>query len=68
MAQTIEVEINDTGEIHPVDASLKLRPGKAVLSWPVDEQHYPALMSEKALEDWLGPEEDAAWAYLQREK
>ena len=25
----------------------------------------PALLSEAALADWLRPEEDAAWAYLQ---
>lgn len=68
MALTIEVEINDAGEIHPVDSDVKLRPGKAVLSWPASDEHYPALMSERALEDWLTPEEDAAWAYLQREK
>ncbi len=68
MTQTIEVEINDAGEIRPVNSKVILRPGKAVLSWPANDEHFPALVSEKALEDWLSPEEDEAWAYLQREK
>jgi hypothetical protein len=64
----IEVEINDAGEIHPVDPNVKLPSGRAILSWPGEDKLYPALMSEKALSDWLRPEEDEAWAYLQPEK
>ncbi|HXE07022.1 MAG TPA: hypothetical protein VN612_03935 [Acidobacteriaceae bacterium] len=65
MARTIEVEIDEAGVIHLVDPTLKLPPGRAVLAWPESESIYPALMSEKALADWLRPEEDEAWAYLQ---
>jgi hypothetical protein len=68
MARTIEVEIDAAGEIHPIKPDTPLPQGRALLYWPEDEEHYPALMSEKALEDWLRPEEDAAWAYLQPAK
>jgi hypothetical protein len=41
--------------------------GRALLVWPVPEHLAPALLSERSLADWLRPEEDAAWAYLQPE-
>jgi hypothetical protein len=63
---SIEVEVDDaTGEVHPVDPETKFRKGRAILSWPDSDDLYPALMSEKSLEDWLTPEEDAAWAHFQ---
>jgi hypothetical protein len=65
MTRAIEVEIDEAGRVHPLDPSLKLPQGRAVLTWPEDETLYPALMSEKALADWLRPEEDAAWEHLQ---
>lgn len=68
MTRTIEVEIDEAGAIHPIDAGLKLPPGRALLALQVDEDIYPALMSEKTLADWLRPEEDEAWAYLQQDK
>jgi len=68
MTRAIEVEIDEAGGIHPLDPSLKLPQGRAVLTWPESEALYPALMSEKALADWLRPEEDAAWEYLQQVK
>ena len=68
MARTIEVEIDEAGAVHPLDPKLKLPPGRAVLAWPERDDLYPALMSEKALADWLRPEEDEAWAYLQQAK
>jgi hypothetical protein len=68
MTRTIEVEIDEAGEIHPIDPNLKLPRGRAVLAWPESEELHPALMSEKALADWLRPEEDEAWAYLQQVK
>jgi hypothetical protein len=68
MTRTIEVEIDEAGAIHPIDPNLKLPPGRAVLAWPEGEDLFPALMSEKALADWLRPEEDEAWAYLQQVK
>jgi hypothetical protein len=68
MTRTIEVEIDEEGAVRPLDPTLKLPPGRAVLAWPETEDIYPALMSEKALADWLRPEEDEAWAYLQQAK
>ena len=68
MARTIEVEIDAGGAIRPLDPTVKLPPGRAVLAWPEGEDIFPALMSEKALADWLRPEEDEAWAYLQQAK
>jgi hypothetical protein len=65
MTHTIEVEIDESGAIHPVDPEMKLPQGRAILTWAENEELYPALMSEKSLEDWLRPEEDDAWAYLQ---
>ena len=68
MTRAIEVEIDEAGEIHPIDPNLKLPRGRAVLAWPESEDIHPALMSEKALADWLSPEEDGAWTYLQQAK
>jgi hypothetical protein len=68
MTRTIEVEIDEAGAIRPLDPTLKLPPGRAVLAWRENEELYPALMSEKALADWLRPEEEEAWAYLQQAK
>jgi hypothetical protein len=56
------------GGIHPLDPTLKLPQGRAVLVWPEDETLYAALMSEKAFVDWLRIEEDAAWEHLQQVK
>jgi hypothetical protein len=68
MTRTLEVEIDETGTIHPLDANVKLPQGRAILSWPDQDDIYPALMSEASLADWLSPEEDAAWAHLQPDK
>ena len=68
MTRTIEVEIDETGDIHPLDPTLKLPPGRATLAWPESGDIYPALTSEKALADWLRPEEDEVWAHLQQVK
>jgi hypothetical protein len=68
MTQTVEVEIDEAGQIHLLDPSLKLPQGRAVLAWPENDDLYPALMSERSLSDWLSPEEDEAWAYLQPDK
>lgn len=66
MTRTIEVEIDEAGEIHPTDLNLKLLPGRALLVWSESEDHRAALLLEKALADWLRPDEDEAWAYLQQ--
>ncbi len=68
MPRTVEVEIDEAGVVRPLDPDLKLPKGRAVLAWPEGDELYPALMSEKALSDWLRPEEDAAWEHLQQVK
>jgi hypothetical protein len=69
MTQTIEVEIDDAGGIHPLEPDAKLPAGRALLTWSVPEAAIGLIMSEKSLaEDWLRPEEDKAWAYLQPAK
>lgn len=66
MLHTIEVEIDSTGRVHPLEPTQRLPAGRALLtllSPPTDDT---ALLAEAALsEDWLKPEEDEAWAYLQ---
>lgn len=69
MNRTIQVDIDETGTIHPVEQSVKLPVGRALLVWPSADDHDLLLLSETALaENWLGPEEDAAWAHLQQER
>ena len=65
----MEVEIDESGIVHPSKPGEQIPAGRALLSWPVPEEALGYLLSESSLaEDWLRPEEDAAWAYLQREK
>ena len=68
MIQTIEVEIDEVGGIHPLKPDAILPRGRALLTLPVSEAALGLIMSEKSLADWLSPEEDEAWAYLQPEK
>ena len=67
MLTTIEVTIDKTGHLHCVDPMQTIKPGRALLTWlEPDTTYEPALMAEAALvQDWLNPEEDAAWAHLQ---
>jgi len=66
MLTTIEVTIDKTGHLRPVESSQTIKPGRALLTWlEPDTTHEPALMAEAALaKDWLNPKEDAAWAHL----
>jgi len=69
MTRTIEVEIDEVGGVRPLQPGEKLPPGRALLTWPASDNALGLLLSERALaEDWLRPEEDEAWAYLQPEK
>ena len=66
MRRTIEVEIDDADGIHPVEPIAKLPSGRALLSWEISGDLETALLSERSLAaDWLRPEEDEAWAYMQ---
>ncbi len=69
MLQTIEVEIDRDGQIHPVEPVPRLPAGRALLTLLQPSTDETALLAEAALaEDWLKPEEDEAWAYLQPDK
>jgi len=70
MLTTIEVTIDKTGHLHSLEPMQTIKPGRALLTWlEPDAAHEPALMAEAALaQDWLNPEEDAAWAHLQSGK
>ncbi len=66
---TIEVEIDSFGVIHPKDPATELPQGHALLTWQTEPDRETMLLSEAALAvDWLRPEEDEAWAYMQPEK
>ncbi len=66
MLQTIEVEIDEQGQVHAVGVSRTLPAGRGLLTLLTPLANEPAILSEAALgEDWLKPEEDEAWADLQ---
>lgn len=65
MLQTIEVEIDDSGQVHPLEPLIRLPAGRALLTLLDGQTNHTALLAEAALaEDWLKPEEDEAWAHL----
>jgi hypothetical protein len=69
MLQTIEVEIDSNGQIHPLEPVARLPAGRALLTLLENPMGESALLAEAALaEDWLRPEEDEAWAHLQPAK
>ncbi len=69
MNRTIEVEIDDKGIAHPIEPGTQLPSGRAILIWPVPEGALGLVMSERSLaQNWMNPEEDAAWAHLQQPK
>ena len=69
MLQTIEVEIDASGRIHPIEPMQTLPVGRALLTLLKPYVDEALQLAEPALsEDWLKPEEDAAWAHLQRGK
>lgn len=66
MIKTIQVEIDEGGGIYPIQANVKLPPGRAFLILPVPEAAIGLIMSESSLaKDWLNTDEDGAWAHLQ---
>ena len=70
MLMTVEAIIDPTGIVRilqPISISTARRALVTILDEPVFEIAETALLSEAALaEDWLRPEEDEAWSYLQR--
>lgn len=66
MLQTIEVEIDASGRVRALEPVAKLPVGRALLTFLPSAEDDSAQLAERALaEDWLRPEEDAAWAHLQ---
>jgi uncharacterized protein YqcC (DUF446 family) len=69
MTKTIEVEIDDSGRIRPVDPAASLPHGRALLVWQTEPDHETMLLSEASLAvDWMKPEEDKAWEYMQPDR
>ena len=70
MILTLEATVDTTGNVkvlQPVSISTPRRALLIILDEPLPVVAETALLSEAALaEDWLRPEEDAAWSYLQR--
>jgi hypothetical protein len=69
MIHTLEAIIDENGRVHlaePVTLKGRHRALVTVLDEPPADTLETALLSEPALgEDWLRPEDDAAWAHLQ---
>ncbi len=66
MLRTIEVEIDEDGALHLLDPVGQLPAGRTLLTLLTPEPDDVLQLAERALaEDWLRPEEDAAWAHLQ---
>jgi hypothetical protein len=67
---TVEAVIDKSGNVkilQPLSLEGARRALLVVLDEPVPAVAETALLSEAALaEDWLRPEEDEAWSYLQR--
>ncbi len=66
MLRTIEVQIDTAGRVHPLEFFRQLPAGRALLTLLTPSVDETLQLAEPALaEDWLRPEEDAAWAHLQ---
>jgi hypothetical protein len=64
--QTIEVDIDATGRIRPLDYASPIPAGRALLTFLPPAIDEILGLAEPALAvDWLRPEEDAAWSHLQ---
>ena len=58
--KTLLSQTNLSGEVE-----LEVRKDSIVIKPADSNARELALLSEKALDDWLSPEEDKAWAHLQ---
>ena len=63
--QTIAVEIDAAGNVHPLEPMGKLPAGRGLLTLLPGGDEALALAEPALAEDWLRPEEDAAWVHLQ---
>ncbi len=72
MIQTVEAVIDETGHVHllgEVHVAAPCRALVTVLEEPAAVPGEAAMLAEAALaSDWLRPEEDSAWSYLEPEK
>jgi hypothetical protein len=70
MIQTVEAIVDEHGAVRLLEPIRLDRSHRALVTILVDEPsnvHETAFLSEAALaEDWNRPEEDVAWAHLQR--
>jgi len=70
MMLTVEAVIDVSGQVkllQPISIPNARRAFVVILEEPASEIAETALLSEPALaEDWLRPEEDEAWSYLQQ--
>jgi hypothetical protein len=70
MMLTVEAVISVSGQVRllqPISIPSARRALVVILEEPASEIAETALLSEPALaEDWLRPEEDEAWSYLQQ--
>ena len=68
MLKTVEATIDEQGNVKLLEPIQLRKPLRAFVTIFSEELNVPAtaLLSETALaDDWLRPEEDAAWAHLQ---
>jgi hypothetical protein len=72
MIQTVEAVVDPTGQVRLLGEVKVASPCRAlvtVLEEPAAVPGEAALLAEAALaQDWLRPEEDAAWSHLQPAK
>jgi hypothetical protein len=69
MIRTVEAVIDERGQVRLLE-SVELPAARRALVTILEDEpapaHETALLSEASLaEDWLRPEEDAAWSHLQ---
>jgi hypothetical protein len=68
MLAAIEAVVEKDGRLRPLERIAVREGTHAIVTFLTDEQRTNdmAYLSETALSDWNRPEEDAAWAYLQK--
>ena len=75
MLKSVRAIIDESGTVRILEPVTLDRPMMAIFTVLDDEEGFDAagapetaILSEAALEDWNRPEEDEAWAHLQRER